>query len=224
MNIHIKSLTKATVAVIALAFAGGVSAQTRAPQPETSIQPPVPQSSTSVQTQATHSDKEFFKKAAEQGQTDMDLAKLGEAKATDPALKRLATEIANDHMKANSELMALAKSKGVAIAPEPEAAHQKILKAFSEKSGAAFDTALREHLVKDHEKAIRMLQNAERESKDPQIRAFAAKQLPTMEQHLAAAQGLAGVRTTERTTRPGEATTAPGKETTTTPSSRVRTE
>lgn len=203
MNTHMKSLITAAVAVIALAFASVASA---------------------AETPATHADKEFIKKAAEHCQAELDFGKLGEAKATDPALKRLSAEIVKDHTKANNELMALAQSKGVAIAPESEATHQKMLKAFSEKSGAAFDTDLREHLVKDHEKAIRMLQNAERESKDAEIRAFAAKQLPTMEQHLAMAQGLTGTRTTERTTRPGEATTAPGKETTTTPGGRVKTE
>ena len=51
-------------------------------------------------------------------------------------------------------------------------------------SGDAFDREYVDMMVKDHEKAVKEFENASMKAKDPDVRAFAAKTLPTLREHL----------------------------------------
>lgn len=222
MTIQAKSFMHTAVVVAALACADVATAQAPAtrqgaatrPEAAPSGQPAAPR------MELTKQDREFFKNAAEQCIVEGELAKMGQTKATDPALKRIAAELVKDHIKVDNELMALARQKGVELPREPSSAQRRMISALAAKSGPAFDSELREHLAKDHEKGIRMLQETERGTRDAEIRAFAARQLPVLQQHLAEVQGRADTRTTERRRESG--TAAPSREPA--GSGRVRTE
>ena len=59
---------------------------------------------------------------------------------------------------------------------EPTAVQKKMLADFRAKSGAEFDKELMEHVRKDHEKGIHTFADAAADSKDADIKAFAAKE------------------------------------------------
>jgi putative membrane protein len=147
-------------------------------------------------------DKEFIKNASELGLAEVESGKLAQQKATSPELKKFGARMVTDHTKANEELMALAKAKGVELKAEPAASQKRMLSGLAEKSGAEFDKEFREHQIKDHEKAIKQFSEASKEAKDPDVKAFAAKHLPHLQEHLSMIQ--AG---DQRTTRAGEART-----------------
>jgi putative membrane protein len=201
MTIQAKSFMHTAILAAALACADVATAQAPAtrqggatrPEAAPTGQPGAPRMEVSKR------EREFFKNSSELGMAEVEMGKMGQAKATDPDLKKFSAELARDHTKANNELMTLAKQKGVQVAAEPTSAQRKMISQIAAKSGPEFDTEFREQLVKSHEKGIRMLQEAERDAKDPDVKAWAAKQLPIMQEHLAMAKGQRmDTRTTER--------------------------
>ena len=51
-------------------------------------------------------------------------------------------------------------------------------------SGPEFDKAYMEHMVKDHKKDVKEFQKAANDAQDPDVKAFAANTLPTLQEHL----------------------------------------
>lgn len=195
MTTQVKTFIHTAVAVTALAFAGIATAQ----------------------DEVSKADKEFIKNAAELGRTEVEMGRIGQEKATDPQLKKLSAELIKDHTKGQGELKELAKKKGVEVEGEPTSAQKKMLLRLREKSGEEFDKEFREHAVKDHEKGIKMMQDAAEDTKDPDIKAFATKQIPIMQEHLAMASGKGDAPATDRGERKEGTTKAPEKAATTKP-------
>lgn len=143
-----------------------------------------------AQTDAlTREDKEFLKNASEMGLTEVELGRLGAEKATSPDLKALGAKMMADHNKANSDLIILAQSKGVDLKMESTVMQKRMIAAFEGKTGAAFDKEFREHARKDHVKAIKTFTDAAKDAKDPDVKAYAAKNLAILQEHLTMAGG-----------------------------------
>jgi putative membrane protein len=116
-------------------------------------------------------------------------------KATRPEVKSYAQMLMDDHTKANNELKDVAQAKGLTV-PDAPAPEQKALQARLEKlSGAQFDQAYVDAMVKDHRKALALFKRQSTSGKDAEIKSFASKTLPTLEHHLEQAQQLAGSKT-----------------------------
>ena len=63
----------------------------------------------------TAADKTFIQEAVSSGETEVALGKMASERATDPAVKRFAQKLANDHSNTDKQLQDLAKKKGVAL-------------------------------------------------------------------------------------------------------------
>lgn len=131
----------------------------------------------------TKEDKEFFKNAGEMNMTEIALGRLAQERAFSPEVKSLGATLMADHQAMNEDLIALAKTKGVELTIEPNVAQKTMLSAFKDKTGADFDREFREHVMKDHEKAIKMFEDAAKDSKDPEVKAFATKNLGALHAH-----------------------------------------
>jgi putative membrane protein len=103
-------------------------------------------------------------------------------------VKKFAQHVADDHGKANDELKTLAQNKSITLPegtdPHAKAMHDKL----SKMSGAAFDRAFMQVMVTDHKKAVKDFRMASKSAKDPDVKGWAAKTLPTLEEHLKMAQ------------------------------------
>jgi putative membrane protein len=135
---------------------------------------------------------DFVKKAGEAGMAEVAMGKLGETKATSADVKAFAQRMVKDHTKANNELMAAAKTKGLKVPTEPGVMHKAMMEKFEHQSADAdFDHDFMQQMVKDHEKAVDLFRTASNDTTlDPELRALAKKTLPTLEDHLAAAKKL----------------------------------
>jgi putative membrane protein len=67
---------------------------------------------------------------------------------------------------------------------------QKEISKLSGLSGDAFDRAFIDEQVKGHEKDVKEFEKVSTKAKDPDIRAFAAKTLPTLREHLQMARDI----------------------------------
>ena len=137
-------------------------------------------------------DKSFVKNAYEGGLAEVKMGELGLAKTANADVKAFAKKIVDDHNKANGELKTLADSKKISVASSPSMVAQGKSKMMDAKSGADFDKAYVDAMVKDHEKDIKEFEKAASDSKDADVKAFAAKTLPTLKEHLSMAQALQG--------------------------------
>jgi len=117
---------------------------------------------------------------------EVQLAKLAQQKASSAEVKDLAQKIEQDHTKANSELTTLAQSKGLTLAPDTSS-HKSDIAKLSNLSGASFDKAYVDMMVKDHQKDIAEFKQHEKDS-DSDIAQFASKTVPTLQDHLQRAQ------------------------------------
>jgi putative membrane protein len=129
-------------------------------------------------------DMKFIREASAGGIAEVKMGYMGVQSGTSSQVKNLGQKLIQDHTAANKELEQLAASKGVAITPDVDAKHQKMLDTLAKLNGAEFDRAYLHSAVMDHEKDIKKYQAAAEKATDQDIRAFAQRSLPILQQHL----------------------------------------
>jgi putative membrane protein len=136
-------------------------------------------------------DRKFIQEAAESGMFEVQVAQMAASKAMHPDVKSFATTLVNHHSNANNELVQLANSKNVELPAAPPRGKRNEIEKLGKLSGEEFDRRfVREVGIKDHEKDIRKFEDASDKAKDPQLKAWIDKTLPTLREHLAMAQKL----------------------------------
>jgi putative membrane protein len=129
-------------------------------------------------------DKEFVVKAGIGGLAEVQMGNLALQKAQSADVKAFGQRMVTDHSQANSELSQLATAKGLALATELDGEHKAAFDHLSGLSGAAFDKAYMQHMVEDHEKDTAEFEKASTSAGDADLKAWAGKTLPTLQQHL----------------------------------------
>jgi putative membrane protein len=129
-------------------------------------------------------DRTFVMDAAEGGQMEVELGQLAQQKATSDAVKQFGQRMATDHAKAGQELAQLAAGKGVELLKQPSRKTQMEKDRLSKATGAAFDREYVKMMVKDHENDVAAFRRQSQQAQDPDLKAWAARTLPTLEDHL----------------------------------------
>jgi putative membrane protein len=135
-------------------------------------------------------DSGFLSQAAQNGHAEVEASKLAMEKATDAKVKAFAKQMIDDHTKANKELETLASSKGVELPSGPSLVQQgKSKLMLSTADGADFDRRYAESMGVDaHKDTIELFQKAAQSAKDAEVKAFAQKTLPKLQEHLKMAE------------------------------------
>jgi putative membrane protein len=134
------------------------------------------------------SDETFVTKAAVGGIAEVELGKLAQEKGTSDQVKSFGQRMVTDHGKANDELKTLAQKKNITLPTEMDAHEKATHDRLAKLSGAAFDRAYMQTMLTDHRKDVNEFRHESTAGKDPDIKSFAAKTLPTLEEHLKMAQ------------------------------------
>jgi putative membrane protein len=133
-------------------------------------------------------DENFVIKAAHAGMAEVELGKLAVDKAGSEEVKKFGQRMVDDHGRTNDELKILAQNKHIALPtafdPHGKAIHDRLTKL----SGAAFDRAYMQAMIVDHQKAVNEFRVEARSGKDADVKGWAAKTLPTLEDHVKLAQ------------------------------------
>jgi putative membrane protein len=137
---------------------------------------------------AAGSDQTFVMKAARGGLAEVELGKLAEDKATNDQVKQFGKQMVDDHGKANDELKSLAQSKNITLPTDLSMQDKALRDRLSKLSGAAFDRAYMQAMLKDHREDVNEFRTESRSGADPEVKQWAAKTLPTLESHLKLAQ------------------------------------
>ncbi len=134
-------------------------------------------------------DAEKLVKIASSSMAEVEHGKLAMQKGSSKTVKDFAQMMVNDHSKANQELMALAASKNITLPSAMGSDHQKHQEELSKLSGKEFDEKYMDIMVKMHKQDVELMEDLAEDAKDPDIKAFAAKTLPTLKMHLDHAEG-----------------------------------
>jgi putative membrane protein len=132
----------------------------------------------------------FWNEAAQAGMAEVNLANLALQKSQNEEVKQLAQKVVDDHTAANNELKDLAASKKVTLATDVSAKQKAAYDKLNGLSGDQFDMEFIKTMVKDHESAVSLFQKQADSGKDAEVKAFAAKTLPTLQGHLEMAKSL----------------------------------
>jgi len=174
MKLHRTTLAFAVAAALALPPA--VMAQQPAPKPE------------SKQGQnkggLAQGDRKFVMEAAHGNMAEVELGKLAADKGASDAVKQFGKRMTDDHGKANAELKDFAEKKGLTLPADLDAKHKQLRDRLAKLNGADFDRAYANEMVKDHKKDVKEFQREAEKAKDPDVKSFAAKTLPTLQDHL----------------------------------------
>ena len=120
---------------------------------------------------------------------EIETGKLALEKSQSAPVKKFAQHMIDDHTSALKELQTLAQAKGVTLPDGTDLKHKTMATALKVMSGNTFDSQYMKRAgVGDHQATIELLEKAQKNAKDPDLKAMATKMLPTVREHLKMAQ------------------------------------
>jgi putative membrane protein len=129
-------------------------------------------------------DRTFVMHAAQANLAEVELGKLALKKTQRDDVKKFGQQMIDDHSKAGDELKAIAARKNIAVPADLDAEHKALYDRLSKLSGAAFDQAYMKAMADGHRKVSAEVRQESRSGMDTEVKAWAAKTLPTIEAHL----------------------------------------
>lgn len=143
-----------------------------------------PKASKSTTSSLPAAEQKFIKNAAQGGMTEVQLGELARTKATREDVKAFGAQMVTDHGQANEELKKLASAKGVMLEDKLDAKHSAMVDKFSKMDASQFDKAYIDDMVSDHKKDAAEFDEAAKNSKDADLKAFAEKTASVVHGHL----------------------------------------
>lgn len=133
-------------------------------------------------------DNNFVTKAAQGGMAEVELGQLAVSHASNAKVKQFGQRMIDDHTKANTRLKQLASQKGERPPAHLDPKDQATIDKLSNLNGNQFDRAYMSDMVKDHKADVTEFKKEASNGDDPDVKAFASKTLPTLEDHLKTAE------------------------------------
>jgi putative membrane protein len=134
------------------------------------------------------SDETFVMKAASAGMEEVELGKLAVEKASSDEVKKFGQRMVDDHSKAGDELKTLAQNKHITLPGATDPNGKATYDRLSKLSGTSFDRAYMQAMVVGHRQALNDFRMETKMGKDADVKGWAAKTLPTIEEHVKLAQ------------------------------------
>jgi putative membrane protein len=132
----------------------------------------------------------FINEATSAGLMEVQLGKMAQQKGVSQQVKDFGKLMEKEHGDANKKLMAITDKLGVPVRSGMMDKHQEHIKDLSEKSGASFDQAYIDSMVKDHKDDIEAFEKAEEEVSETELKQWIASTLPALKQHAIKAESI----------------------------------
>jgi putative membrane protein len=135
-------------------------------------------------------DRNFAVKAASGGLAEIQSAQLAQQQGSSPQVKQFAQRMITDHTQANNDLQQIAQQESIDLPTQPTQQEMSGMKRLRGMNGSAFDRSYAQEEVRDHQQDVALFSQEANSGKDPALKAFAQKTLPTLRQHLQLAQAM----------------------------------
>jgi len=129
-------------------------------------------------------DTHFVDHAYTAGQNEVILARMALERSRNEDVRKFAQKMLEDHGKNNQELTLVVSELRIAVPDRPLPEQQKDLQKISSNEVKDFDKEFMDHMVSDHEKAVKLFEQGSKELKNEKLKDFATKTLPTLKEHL----------------------------------------
>ena len=134
-------------------------------------------------------EREWMEDLAHANLGEVEASRLALDKSQNTRVRSFAQQMVDEHQRAYQELQQLAQKKQLTLPSETDFQHKAIATALRLLSGELFDKQyIRQVGVNDHRRTVDLLQKVQRSAQDPELKAEAAKLLPTVERHLSQAR------------------------------------
>ncbi|HEY2743680.1 MAG TPA: DUF4142 domain-containing protein [Polyangia bacterium] len=134
------------------------------------------------------SDRSFVDQAYSINEGEIELGKLAQKRGTTPQVVEFGQRMAGDHRVAQEQLRDVALADNLTLPHRLQAAELDLYKRLAQLHGQKFDDAYVEHMVSGHKGAIALFQEQADHGQNPQLRAYAEKELPMLRAHEAIAK------------------------------------
>ena len=128
-------------------------------------------------------DTHFVDHVYTDGQNEVILGKLAMQRSRNEDVRKFAQRMIDDHTKANNELTLLVSDLRIAVPDRPLPDQEKLLAKLHGDDLKDFDREYMEHMVKGHEAAVKLFEDASKDLKNERLKEFATKMLPTIKDH-----------------------------------------
>lgn len=133
----------------------------------------------------------FLKQAAAAGRFESEASRLALARSNHPGVRTLAATLVNHHTSAGNDLVHMLHARGMAP-PMLANAQRKALNRLAKLQGARFDREYVDEVgLKTQQEDVQAFERAQLGTRDPQLKAWIARTLPTLRYHVTLAERLA---------------------------------
>lgn len=137
-----------------------------------------------VQYTFAQKDLAFAIEAAKGHLLEIKMGELAMTHGMSDVVRQLGKTLADEHLKANTELLELATKKEMALPTALEGDDLEKYERFSKKNAEGFDKAYTRFTAKDHKKALSNFKKEVKRGKDAELKQLAANTIPVLENHL----------------------------------------
>jgi putative membrane protein len=139
-------------------------------------------------------DMDFVEEHLEMGNAEVELGRIAQEQAMHPDVKAFAQTLVRDHQAAADELRRIANeaNANVPATIDDEAREEltELREEMAKLTGRDFDRRYIDEMIDDHQEAVDDLQDKAENASHSEVRAWAARTLPTVRQHLERARAL----------------------------------
>jgi putative membrane protein len=191
-------LAAGALALAIAAMTADVAAASRNPPPNTAAPAtaaPAPGMPGGPPTAAgvTAADRSFVASALSSGMLEVEASRLALERSKHPQLRGFAQRMVDEHSKANDELKSLAKEAGLTDLPVTTMGkYNAMLEKLRALKGAEFEREYAAQIgVASHTEAVALFDQAANDLSNADLKAFAAKLLPQLREHLQQSRAVA---------------------------------
>jgi putative membrane protein len=154
----------------------------------TTVTSPAGEASPPPPANLSATDREFAETAARMGMAEVQLATNVSNRAQTQEARSFAQRMITDHNRSNGELATLGATKGIDPPADIEPDKKSLDTKLSGLTGPELDRTYMQAMVDDHAAAVSRFQSASAQLTDPDLKAWATKTLPVLQEHHRMAQ------------------------------------
>jgi putative membrane protein len=133
-------------------------------------------------------DLPFLREAAGVNLMEIRLGQVAQSRASNAAVKQFGQRMVNDHTRLEQDLSSMASAGGIALNPALTSDQNDKINSLQNLSGPQFDQSYMSLMIQGHQTDVAQFETQSRNADSPQVRDFAARSLPILQQHLTLAQ------------------------------------
>jgi putative membrane protein len=170
---------KLAILAVVLAVGGGLRAQDRTRTDEKPTR-----TDDTPKDEKKFTDTHFVDHAYTAGQNEILLNQMALQRSRNEDVRKFAQKMLEDHSKNNQDLILIVSELRIAVPDKPLPEQEKGLQEISSNQVKDFDKEFMDHMVTEHEKAVKLFEQGSKELKNEKLKEYATKSLPTLKEHL----------------------------------------